>query len=82
MGFQRGFFNFCPDYSNVNLPINDDEYSPIIKVFKFGKNLGRNKKNHIGDLYWKPILDIGIPIYIGVQMSNIIISDFLIGYRC
>ena len=45
------------DFSMYIVPINDDEFIQIIKIIKFGKNLGRNEKTHVGI----PTLDIGIP---------------------
>ena len=39
------------------VPIYDDKFIQIIKIIKFGKNLGRNEKSHVGI----PTLDIGIP---------------------
>ena len=38
-------------------PENDDKFIQIIKIIKFGENLGRNEKTHFGI----PMLDIGIP---------------------
>ena len=50
------FANFN-DFSMYIVPINDDKFIQIIKIIKFGENLGRNEKTHFGI----PTLDIGIP---------------------
>ena len=46
------------DFSMYIAPIDYDKYNPIIKIIKFGKNLGRNEKTHVGI----PMLDKGIPM--------------------
>ena len=45
------------NFSMYIVPINDDKFIQIIKIIKFGENLGRNEKTHVGI----PTLDIGIP---------------------
>ena len=50
------------------VPIYDDKFIQIIKIIKFGKNLGRNEKptleTYIGNLL---MLDIGMP----TMVSNV-----------
>ena len=45
------------DFSMYIVPINDDKFIQIIKIIKFGENLGRNEKTQVE----MPTLDIGIP---------------------
>ena len=59
MGFfiSAKIFAKFDDFSMYIVTINDDKFIQILKIIKFGKNLGRNENSHVGI----PTLDIGIP---------------------
>ena len=50
MGFliSAQIFDKFDDFSMYIVPMNDDKLIVIIKIIKLGKNLGRNKKTHVG----------------------------------